>query len=199
MYWFFLLKLNFQYNNYYLIIVNGIMIIGDGMNKKFLIIFVVLFVGMAIIFYNFKTKVTNEYDINSNLDSNSSNKEQKLIGNINDISLYVTDYKYYVVKKGYNYTKVELSNEQISSLKDKLSKVDFNQEVSDVVYGKYKLIIDDKTIFFDPDTDSALYLEGNKVFKLSNDIKKIVVNSNDTCSCCKTSKCKINLCACNPS
>ena len=163
------------------------------MNKKALAIFIVLFVGMAIIFYNFKTKLPQE-SITSN-----SNKEQKLIGSVKDITLYVTDYQYDKVKKGYNYTKIELSSEQISNLKDKLSSVDLNQEVSDVVYGKYKLVIDDKTIFFDINTDSALYLEGNQVFKLSNDIKKIVVNSSDTCSCCTTSKCKINLCACNAS
>lgn len=164
------------------------------MNKKALAIFVVLFVGMAIIFYNFKTKLPQEEDITID-----SGKEQKLIGPVKNIELYVTDYRYDNVKKGYNYAKLELSAEQINSLKDKISSVDLNYEVQDIVYGKYKLVIDDKTIFFDINTDSALYLEGNQVFKLSNDIKKIVINSNDICSCCTTNNCKINLCACNAS
>ncbi len=161
------------------------------MNKKILIILVILFGGMAFVFYEFKTKLPKEEEV-----INNPVAEKALIGDINNVELYVTDYRYNRNIPGYNYTKVELTSDQIEKIKKELVNVDLNQNIQDVVYGKYKLVVDNKTIFFDINNDSALYLEGNKTFRLSNDIKKIVAISNDTCSCCSTSNCKINLCAC---
>lgn len=161
------------------------------MNKKFLLILVILFGGMCFFFYEFKTTLPKEEE-----NINESNDKKAMFSNINNIELYATDYQYSKTVPGYSYVKVDLTNEQIENIKKELVNVNLNHKVQDVVYGKYKLIIDDKTIFFDVDTDSALYLEGNQVFRLSNDIKRKFITSTDTCSCCTTSNCKINLCTC---
>lgn len=161
------------------------------MNKKFILVLVILFGGMAFVFYEFKTNLPKEES-----DINVSNKEEVLLGKINHLELYMTDYQYDTNISGYNYTKIDLTNEQIKTLKKELANIDLNNKIQDVVYGQYKLVIDDKTIYFDINTDSALYLENNQVFRLSNEIKKQFITNNNTCSCCTTSKCKINLCAC---
>lgn len=161
------------------------------MNKRFILVLVILFGGMSFAFYEFKTNFPKE-----EADINASNKEEDMIGKINHLELYMTDYRYDTNILGYNYTKIDLTNEQIETLKQELANIDLNNKTQDVVYGQYKLVVDDKTIYFDINTDSALYLENNQVFRLSNEIKKQFITTNNTCSCCTTGKCKINLCAC---
>lgn len=163
------------------------------MEKKAAIIFLIIIGCMVFMYLKFGVKLNDEESTNSN---NSNIEEKDLIGEINSINIYTTDYKYDVNIKGYNYVKVTLSQENINNLKKDLSTLDFNNKVNDVVYGMYKLVIDNKTIFFDIETDSALYLEKNITFKFPKEIKRKYFSSVDKCTCCETQDCKINVCEC---
>lgn len=164
------------------------------MNKKLLFVVIVFGVCTALFYYliNHKTFI-KEPDTTPT----SNTQEKNTIGNINNVSLYNTNYVYNNEIKGYIYQPVELTSEQVNNIKSFLSNIDLKNNINGEVYGQYKLVIDDKTIFFDINTDSALYLEKNIIFKLPNDIKKTFVQTNNMCSCCTTSNCNINLCECN--
>ncbi len=166
------------------------------MNKKFLIIFMIIFLAMVGLFgYTLQNKTDEQPKTSENTNKDDA-LELPMIENIDKIELSTTSYKYNNQINGYDYTKLEINN--VDKVKELLKELDLNDQVEDIVYGKYKLVIDDKTIFFELGTDSALYLEKNITFKFPNDIKKQIVASMDNCSCCeKTSKCKINLCACS--
>ena len=157
-----------------------------------MITFVFMIVAMVAMFAYFNTK-------NNRKETEELPKEEKyeelLIGQINNIELYVTDYVYDSTINGYKYTKLNVNN--ADELKALLRDINLNDRVEDVVFGKYKIVLDDKTIFFELDNDSALYLEKKITFKLPNTIKKKIVASMDNCSCCQnTEKCGINVCAC---
>ena len=165
------------------------------MNKKVLAIFGIMFVAMLAGFvymttHQPKTEETKE---------EAEKKEAMPIGVINNIELYTTDYVYDANINGYNYTKIDIANP--NEIKGYLKDVDVNDTHDAVVYGKYKMVIDDKTIFFDLGNDDALYFEKDVAFTLPNNIKRQIVYTSDQCSCCTTTStpdaCKINLCPCN--
>ena len=165
------------------------------MDKK--IIFVLIFlVAIFAGFYIFTvTNTVKDNDENTDEVSNSNN-EVVTIGDVNNIKLYKTDFKYDNEKKEYAYVEIILTDEQISNLKTSIKNINLNKNVNATVYGQYKLVLDDKIIFFDSDNDYALYMGTNKEIKFSNEIKKIVATTNDKCSCCTTQNCMINLCKC---
>ncbi len=163
------------------------------MNKKITLVFTILIICMVACIVTYRFKALPKENSNNNSDINV----QMTIGNINNVSLYYTDYSYNKDIKGYVYTLVNLSSEDINNIKEGLKDIELRDNIKDIVYGQYKLVLDDKTIFFDSNTDSALYLEKNITFKLPNSIKKKFISNDNTCSCCTTSECKINLCGCN--
>lgn len=153
---------------------------------------------MVAFFIFIKSNNMNKDD-NINSNSNKTSNEVKIeeIGNVNTVKLYSTDYKYDENINGYNYIEVSLTNDQIDKLKDEIKNIKL-QNVTDItIYGKYKLVLDNKIIFFDIGNDYALYLNDNKVINFKDSIKQILVSTTDNCSCCSTSNCKINLCSCN--
>ena len=168
------------------------------MEKKIGVIFLIIFVFMGIFyFYINSSAFKSDDDVASNSNSNTKVEKPNEIGNVSSVKLYTTDYVYDTSINGYNYTEVALTNEQIDSIKKEVASIKLSNVTDTVIYGKYKLVLDDKVIFFDLDNDYALYLNENYVIKFSNDIKKLVTNSTDSCTCCTTSNCKINLCSCN--
>lgn len=164
------------------------------MDKKIGIGFLIIFICMGAFFFFVQSKDMNKDD---DITSNSNKTKVEEIGAINSVKFYSTDYKYDNNINGYNYSEITLTNEQIDKLKNEVSKIKLDNITDSVIYGKYKLVLDDKIIFFDIGNDYALYLNDNKVIKFNNDIKKILVSTNDTCSCCTTSNCKINMCSCS--
>lgn len=171
----------------------------DKTVKVFLIFMLILMSCFFVFTQNYENK--NEEFSNSNetkVSNKTSNKVEK-IGDINNISLYVTNYVYDSNIKGYNYSLVELTDENKTELKNAVKDIELKNQKDLVVYGKYKLVLDDKTIFFDLGNDYALYSNSDIVINFPNKTKSIVAKSTDTCSCCKTEECKINLCACNNS
>lgn len=159
------------------------------MDKKILMLFV-LFIGFFAVFYiqiNFNEKKSDELNKTSN--KKKDNIEYK-INNIKNIELYVTDFK------SNNYTRVDLTDEQITKLKKELNDFSLNNKKSSIVYGKYKLVIDNKIIFFDPNNDFGLYMNSNEEIYFPNTIKQIIVSNEKLCSCCINSNCNINLCSC---
>ena len=154
----------------------------------------IAFLGFIGIQDRMKEKEPDKSNSNSNKISNEV-KEKELIGNYSTIKLYMTDYVYSGKINGYNYTEVSLDNVDLTSIKDEISKLDINDTVDDIVYGQYKLVIDDKIIYYDITNDSAMY--NNKVFKFPKTIKVKLNITNNTCSCCTTVNCNINLCKCN--
>lgn len=149
------------------------------------------FLGFIAIQDRMKEKDSDDSNSNSNIVSNT--KEVNSIGEFSNIKLYMTDYIYTSKIHGYNYTEVQLNN--IDSIKEEIAKLDLNDTIDDIVYGQYKLVIDDKVIYYDINTESAMY--NNKVFKFPNSIKLKLNTTNNTCSCCTTTNCNINLCKCN--
>ena len=161
------------------------------MDKKLFIVLLV-FVGIFVGFYlyinqdNFKEK-----NDNSNKKNNTKRNIVSKIDNINTIELYKTDFK------DNQYIKVNLTEEQISKLKESLNNFNLDNTKKAIVYGKYKLVIDDKIILFDPNNDYGLYMETNKEILFPNTIKQIIINDEKLCSCCVNNNCNINLCSCN--
>ena len=165
---------------------------------KFVLIFFVAIFAVFFVFITMNDNSQKEKKLDEVTESNEdTNKEQKLIGDINSIKLYQTDFVYNQVTTGYDYTEVALSTIQINYIKEALKDVDLNNTVSATVYGQFKLVIDDKIIFFDANNDYALYMGTNKEFVLPKDKKIKIANTTNTCSCCTTVDCKINLCKCN--
>lgn len=178
---------------------------GGRMNKKMGLLFVFFF-GCILLMYTFSMNIASnkEEDVyNSNKISNKISNEEpivkqtKLIGDFNDVKLYVTDYIYDPNINGYHYQLLTLSNEQINYLKQQLKNIDLYDTTNGVVYGQYELVLDGKKIFYDINNDYALYLDENKTFKLSQEIKNMISPVKNNCSCCSTVDCKINLCKCN--
>lgn len=176
--------------------------IGDSMNKKVALL-LVFFIGSMFLMYMFtmnNSSINNEeieFDETSNKENNKEEqKEKKLIGEVNDIKLYVTDYQYDSNINGYHYQLLSLTDEQINYLKEELKNVDLYSTARGVVYGQYELVLDGKKIFYDINNDYALYLDENKTFKLSQDIKNMISPVKNNCSCCTTENCKIKLCKC---
>ena len=165
------------------------------MYKKVLAIFGIMFVAMLA---GFVYMTTHQPETDATKEE-TEKKEAMPISVINNIELYVTDYVYDANINGYKYTKLDIVNP--NEVKGYLKDVDLNDTVKAVVYGKYKMVLDDKTIFFDLDNDDALYFENDVTFKLPNNIKRQIVYTSDQCSCCTTTTtpdaCKINLCPCN--
>lgn len=165
------------------------------MDKKIalvLVFFLAVFAACYIFFFMNSEKDNNNSNSNSN-----SNVETKLIGDVSSVKLYQTDFKYDTEKKEYTYEEITLDDRQVSKIKEVIKNIDLNKNVSATVYGQYKLVVDDKIIFFDANNNYALYMGTNKEISFSNDIKKAIVNSTNTCSCCTTSNCLMNLCPCN--
>lgn len=156
------------------------------MTKKIGIVFVLIVVGMFAIYmkFGFTTK----------LDENK-NKENTL-NNIDKITLSKTDYVYDETIKGYKYEQLDLSDSAKELIKEELSTLKLDSIGDGVVYGKYKLELDDYTLYFDPNNDIALYKNKNYLIKLNNSFKKQILNNDETCSCCLTDECEINLCPC---
>ena len=160
----------------------------------FIFIIGIAFLGIIAVQNRMKKEDIDESssNSNSNIVSNVSKNE---IGNYNNINLYITNYVYSGKINGYNYNEVSLNNIDLNSIKEEISKLDLNDTVDDIVYGQYKLVLDDKTIYYDINTDSAMY--NNKVFKFPRSIKNKLNVTTNTCSCCTTTNCNINLCKCN--
>ena len=170
-----------------------------GAQRMEMVLVFVFIVGLAFLGFvgiqdRMKEKDPNKSNSNSNQVSNEK-KEKELIGNYSTIKLYITDYVYSGKINGYNYTEVSLSNVDLNSIKEELSKLDLNDTIDDIVYGQYKLVLDDKVIYYDANTESAMY--NNKIFKFPKNIKIKLNITNNTCSCCTTTNCNINLCKCN--
>ena len=165
------------------------------MDKKIglgvLLIFICMIVFYIFIHSNSMNSDDNNYS-NTNSNSNTSSEE---IGNVNNVILYTTDYIYDDKINGYNYTEISLSKDQIDKLKSEISSIKLVNVTDTVIYGKYKLVLDNKVLFFDMGNDYALY--DNKVIDFKDSIKQILVSTTDTCSCCTTSNCLINMCHCN--
>ena len=152
------------------------------------------FLGFIGIQDRMKDKDPDKKTSNSNETSNVV-KEEKLIGDYNNINLYFTDYVYSSKLNGYNYTEVSLTNVDLNSIKSEISKLNLNDTTDEIVYGQYKLVLDDKVIYYDINNDSAMY-NGN-IFKFPRAIKTKLNITNNTCSCCTTVNCNINLCKCS--
>lgn len=169
----------------------------DKAVKVFLIFILLAMAG----FFAFTQTYENKKQESDNSESvkksnNQSNKVEK-IGDVSSISLYVTDYVYDSNINGYNYTLVELTDESKNELKKSIKNIELKNQKDKVIYGKYKLVLDDKILFFDIGNDYALYSNSNIVINFPSKTKSIIAKSTDTCSCCKTEKCKINLCSCS--
>lgn len=168
------------------------------MDKKIGIGFLIIFICMAAFSFFIQSNKMNKADnIDSNSNINSNENKTEEIGNVNDIKFYSTDYKYDDNINGYNYNELSLTEDQVNRLKSEVSKIQLKNVADTIIYGKYKLVLDDKVIFFDMDNDYALYLNDNKVIYFKDSIKQILVSNTNNCSCCTTSDCKINLCSCN--
>lgn len=132
-----------------------------------------------------KESYSNETEVNEN------------ISDIKNVELYVTDFKYNDQINGYTYEKVELTNDKIDIIKKEAKNINLNKKNDKTVYGKYKLVLDNKIIYFDPDNEYGLYSNGNYGITLSNDLKKQIIPNVKLCSCCTNNNCNINLCSCN--
>lgn len=161
------------------------------MTKKVGIIFVLFIIGIGAMYMK----------MGANNISNKNNKKtnEKEIGNINNMSLSKTNYKYDEEINGYKYEKVELSNSAKDLIKQELTGLKLDNNATGIVYGKYKLEIDDIILFFDLNNDIALLKNKNYIIKLNNSFKKQLVNNDDVCSCCNEGSCLINICSCKRS
>lgn len=160
------------------------------MDKKILIVFVVFLVMIFAMFFVANNNSSEEEPLK---EEETTNSEHYIVGNITNMAVYQTDFIYYT--DGYSYIKVNLTDEQ--GLRNDLAKLDLYDKVDDVVYGKYKIVIDGRTLFFDLDTDSGLWLEENITFRFPKSIKEKYFTSNEICSCCPSpDKCKLNACVC---
>ena len=165
------------------------------MDKKIGLGFLLIFICMIVFYFFIQSNNMNSDDNNySNTNSNSNTSSEK-IGNVNNVILYTTDYIYDDKINGYNYTEISLSKDQIDKLKSEISNIKLVNVSDTIIYGKYKLVLDNKVLFFDMGNDYALY--NNKVISFKDSIKQILVSTTDTCSCCTTSNCLINMCHCN--
>ena len=165
------------------------------MDKKIGLGFLLIFICMIVFYFFIQSNNMNSDDNNySNTNSNSNTSSEK-IGNVNNVILYTTDYIYDDKINGYNYTEISLSKDQIDKLKSEISSIKLVNVTDTVIYGKYKLVLDNKVLFFDMGNDYALY--NNKVIDFNDSIKQILVSTTDACSCCTTSNCLINMCHCN--
>jgi hypothetical protein len=175
----------------------------SGSSNKAIIVFVILMIvvmgGFFVLTQTYEDKGKDK-QMDGELPSNSIKKETskiEKIGEVTNIKLYVTDYIYNSSINGYTYTEVTLKDEDKAKFKDAVKDIELTTKKDYVVYGKFKLVLDDKIIYFDLDNDYALYSNKNIVFKLPNTTKTIIANSTDKCPCCKGDNCKINLCACS--
>ena len=165
------------------------------MDKKIGLGFLLIFICMIVFYFFIQSNNMNSDDNNySNTNSNSNTSSEK-IGNVNNVILYTTDYIYDDKINGYNYTEISLSKDQIDKLKSEISNIKLVNVSDTIIYGKYKLVLDNKVLFFDMGNDYALY--NNKVIDFNDSIKQILVSTTDACSCCTTSNCLINMCHCN--
>ena len=154
----------------------------------------IAFLGIIGVQNRMKEKDTDKSNINSNIESNIS-KEKDLIGDYTNIKLYFSNYIYSSKINGYNYEEVLLQDIDLSSIKEEISNLDLSDSIDDIVYGQYKLVLDDKIIYYDINNDAAMY--NGKVFKFPKTLKIKLNTTDNTCSCCTTSKCNINLCKCS--
>lgn len=170
-------------------------------NKAIISIFVFLLIAMCGFFVLTQNYKENEKKEDGNKPSTETkketNKKVEKIGEVSNIKLYVTDYVYNPSINGYVYTEVNINDEDKTKFKDAIKDVELTSKKEAVVYGKFKLVLDEKIIYFDLDNDYALYSNLKTIIKLPNTTKTIIANSNDKCPCCKGDNCKINLCACS--
>ena len=174
----------------------------SGSSNKAIIVFVILMIVVMGGFFVLTQKYENKDKSKDGNEPSSETKKEttkkiEKIGEVTDIKLYVTDYIYNSSINGYTYTEVTLKDEDKAKFKDAVKDIELTTKKDYVVYGKFKLVLDDKIIYFDLDNDYALYSNKNIVFKLPNTTKTIIANSADKCPCCKGDNCKINLCACS--
>lgn len=159
-----------------------------------MVIFLIFFIAMFAIF-GIMNNQTNDKEYDTDTSNENQNKTVQKIGNINNIEVYVTDYKYDATINGYKYNKI---NANINNdIKKDLTAITLEPIKNETVYGKFKMVIDNRTFFFDLGNDYALYLDENQVISFPDEIKRKMVATSDTCSCCQGETCKINLCACN--
>lgn len=170
-------------------------------SNKAIIVFVILMVvvmgGFFVLTQKYNDNDTNNESNKTSTETKKETVKKEKIGDISNIKLYVTDYVYNSTIKGYTYTEINLSDDNINKFKEAVKDIELTSKKDIIVYGKFKLVLDDKIIFFDLDNDYALYSNKNIIFKLPNTTKTIIANSTDKCPCCKTDNCKINLCACS--
>ncbi len=160
------------------------------MTKKIGIVFCLFIIGMVMMSVQLGT--------NRNIKT-STKTDKNVIENINKVALSKTNYEYSEEIKGYKYEPVELSSSAIELIKQELTGLKLDNNASGVVYGKYKLELDDNIIYFDLNNDIALLKNKNYVIKLNNSFKKQLLKSDETCSCCEDTNCLINLCKCENS
>ena len=169
------------------------------MDKKIGIGFLIIFIFMAVFFVFIQSNNFRDDDDNVISNSNTTSNEIKIdkIGNVENVKLYETDYIYNDKINGYDYNEVILTDDQINKLKNEVSSIQLGDISDAVIYGKYKLVLDNKIIFFDMGNDYGLYLNDNKVINFKDSIKQMIIYNVSNCSCCTTSNCKINMCSCN--
>ena len=155
--------------------------------------FIIVIFAMGYYFINVNDKNNNKDDKKSN-----SNSEVEKINDVNNIKLYVTDFKYDEKINGYIYEEMPLTDGQITNLKKEVSEIDLSVSNDKTIYGKYKIVIDNKTIFFDSDDGYALYKNKNYTISFPKKLSgKLIIKNQKLCSCCATINCNINLCSCN--
>lgn len=169
------------------------------MDKKIGVGFLIIFIFMTIFFVFIQSNNFRDDDDNVISNSNTTSNEIKIdkIGNVENVKLYETDYIYNDKINGYDYNEVILTDDQINKLKNEVSSIQLSDSSDAVIYGKYKLVLDNKIIFFDMGNDYGLYLNDNKVINFKDSIKQMIISNVSNCSCCTTSNCKINMCSCN--
>lgn len=165
------------------------------MDKKIIMI-LLIFLGLIGFMFISMNRLQDDNDKDETYPSSVNQTSTDVILNdIKNVNLYVTDYKYDSTINGYHYQQVTLDN--YSLIKEVLAGLNLDNKTYGTVYGKYKLVVDNKTIFFDSNNDIALFADKNIVFKFPKEIKSQIVTSTDNCSCCaEKENCKINLCSC---